>query len=153
MISLDPVDLRLLHALQRDASLTAQQLSDQLLLSASQVGRRKQRLEASGIITGIRANLDSTRLGLSVQAFVQIHMATYTPQAHKAFLRVTELEPQIVAAWTLTGDADYLLRVYCRDLSALNSLVQNVLLPHPAIARVQSQIVMDQIKRDGPLPL
>ena len=52
----------------------------------------------------------------------------------------------------MTGDADYLLRVYCEDLPQLNRLIQDVLLPHPAIARVHSQIVMDQLKHDAPLP-
>ena len=48
--------------------------------------------------------------------------------------------------------ADYLLRVYCSDLAALNRLIHEILLPHPAVARVQSQIVMDQCKPDAPLP-
>jgi DNA-binding Lrp family transcriptional regulator len=52
----------------------------------------------------------------------------------------------------LTGDADYLLRAYCEDLNALNRLIHEVLLPHAAVSRVQSQIVMDQLKRDAPLP-
>ena len=52
----------------------------------------------------------------------------------------------------MTGDADYLLRVYCADLSALNRLIHDVLLPHPTVGRVHSQIVMDQLKPDGPLP-
>ena len=52
----------------------------------------------------------------------------------------------------MTGEADYLLRVYCSDLPALNALIHEVILPHPAVARVQSQIVMDQLKRDAPLP-
>jgi DNA-binding Lrp family transcriptional regulator len=52
----------------------------------------------------------------------------------------------------MTGEADYLLRVYCRDLQALNQLIHEILLPHPAVARVQSQIVMAQLKRDAPLP-
>ena len=53
----------------------------------------------------------------------------------------------------LTGEADYIFRVFCVDLSALNSLIQNVLLPHPFIGRVQSQIVMNQMKGDTALPL
>ena len=46
-----------------------------------------------------------------------------------------------------------MLRVYCTDLEARNWPVQHVLLPHPAVSRVQSQIVMDRIKPDAPLPL
>jgi DNA-binding Lrp family transcriptional regulator len=70
----------------------------------------------------------------------------------KGFARIVATRPEIVSAWTLTGEADYLLRVYCRDLPALNRLIHQVILPDPAVARVQSQIVMDQFKPDAPLP-
>jgi len=66
---------------------------------------------------------------------------------------MVETQPAITSVWTLTGDADYLLRVYTADLQGLNDLIQNVLLAHPGIARVQSQIVMEQLKADAPLPL
>ncbi|GFE65749.1 Lrp/AsnC family transcriptional regulator [Litoreibacter roseus] len=152
MSKLDPTDLALLRALQRDADLTTHALSESLNLSASQVGRRRQRLETEGYITGYRARLDAGKLDLTVQAFIQVQTTAHTPETHKSFLRLTELQPEIIAAWTLTGEADYLLRVFCTDLAALNRLVQDRLLPHPAVARVQSQIVMDQIKEDAPLP-
>jgi len=80
-------------------------------------------------------------------------LPTHTDQSHAAFLTLVAHQPEITAAWTLTGEADYLLRVRCADLGALNQLVQTVLLPHPAVGRVQSQIVMDELKRDGPLPI
>ncbi len=149
---LDSTDIRLLDALQRDAHLTADALGALLHLSPSQAGRRRQRLEAAGVIEGYRARLSPARLGLSVQAFVQVQMATHAPDRVRTFTRILETRPEITSAWTLTGEADYLLRVYCADLPALNALIHEVLLPHPAVARVQSQIVMDQIKADGPLP-
>lgn len=151
-MSLDATDQRLLAALQKDAHLTAEALGDLLALSPSQAGRRRQRLEAAGYIQGYTARLDPTRLGLTVQAFVQVQMATHEPEKVRTFARIVALRPEIVSAWTLTGDADYLLRVYCVDLAALNVLIHQVLLPHPAVARVQSQIVMDQFKPDAPLP-
>ena len=151
-MTLDETDTRLLAALQKDAHLTAQELGEALNLSPSQAGRRRQRLEAGGIIEGYRARLSAPRLGLQVQAFVQVQMATHSPDKVKGFTRILSTRPEVTSAWTLTGEADYLLRVYCEDLSALNSLLHEVLLPHPAVARVQSQIVMDQLKRDGPLP-
>jgi DNA-binding Lrp family transcriptional regulator len=149
---LDSTDTRLLAALQRDAHLTAQDLSDMLHLSASQIGRRRQRLEAEGYIEGYVARLNAARLGLAVQGFVQVHLGTHGPEHSASFARLIDARPEITSAWTMTGDADYLLRVYCADLTALNALIHGVLLPHPAVARVQSQIVMDQLKRDGPLP-
>lgn len=149
---LDETDSRILTALQRDAHLTAEALGAILNLSASQAGRRRQRLEAEGYIRGYAARLEPGLLGLDVQAFVQVEMATHAPDAAKAFHRLIEARPEVISAWTLTGAADYLLRVYCKDLAALNRLIHQVLLPHPAVARVQSQIVMDQFKPDAPLP-
>ena len=62
-------------------------------------------------------------------------------------------QPEIVNAWTLTGEADYLLRVYCVSLDDLNRLIQETLLIYPTVARVHSQIVMDQTVADAPLPM
>jgi DNA-binding Lrp family transcriptional regulator len=79
-------------------------------------------------------------------------MATHDPAQVRAFTRIIDTRPEIISAWTLTGEADYLLRVYCTDLGALHRLIHEVILPTPAVARVQSQIVMDQQKPDAPLP-
>ena len=151
-IDLDETDSRLLAALQRNAHLTAQELGEALNLSASQAGRRRQRLEAEGLILGYAAKLDPLRLGLQVQAFIQVQMTRHGAETTVAFSRLVSLQPEIVSAWTLTGEADYLLRVYCENLGALNRLIHQVLLAHPAVSRVQSQIVMDQFKPDAPLP-
>lgn len=151
-IDLDDTDKRLLSLLQRNAHLTAQELGEELNLSASQAGRRRQRLEAEGLITSYAARLDPSRLGLAVQAFVQVQLARHGAETSAAFARLVGLQPEIVSAWTLTGEADYLLRVYCENLTALNRLIHQVLLAHPTVARVQSQIVMDQFKPDAPLP-
>ncbi|MCR8723772.1 Lrp/AsnC family transcriptional regulator [Frigidibacter sp. ROC022] len=150
--ALDEIDSRLLDALQTDAHLTAQELGELLNLSSSQAGRRRQRLEAEGFIDGYAARLSATHLGLQVQAFIQVQMATHVPDRVSHFARTVATRPEIVSAWTLTGEADYLLRVYCEDLAALNHLIHQVILPDPAVARVQSQIVMDQFKPDAPLP-
>ncbi|AXI45980.1 AsnC family transcriptional regulator [Sulfitobacter sp. SK012] len=149
---LDKTDHHLLDALQHNAHLTAQELGEILNLSPSQAGRRRQRLEADGVIQSYTARLDPVRLGLQVQGFVQVHLSTHGPEHSARFARLVATRVEIVSAWTMTGDADYLLRVYCADLPALNRLIHEVLLPHPAVSRVHSQIVMDQLKRDGPLP-
>lgn len=149
---LDTTDTRLLAALQKDAHLTAQELGEILNLSPSQAGRRRQRLEAEGFIQGYAARLDPARLGLNVQGFVQVHLNSHGPEQSSSFARLVSTRTEITSAWTMTGEADYLLRVFCQDLPALNALLHEVILPHPAVARVQSQIVMDQLKRDAPLP-
>lgn len=150
---LDSTDTKLLAALQQDAHLTAQELSELLNLSPSQAGRRRQRLEAEGYIQGYTARLDPQKLGLAVQGFVQVHLGSHGPEQSAGFARLVAARNEITSAWTMTGEADYLLQVYCEDLPGLNRLLHEVLLPHPAVARVQSQIVMDQLKRDAPLPM
>ena len=149
---LDDADTRLLAALQKDAHLTSQQLGEMLNLSPSQAGRRRQRLESEGYIKGYSARLDPHKLALAVQGFVQVQLGTHGPEQSRAFARLIRSRQEITSAWTMTGEADYLLRVYCADLPALNTLIHDVILPHPAVARVQSQIVMDQLKQDAPLP-
>ncbi|WP_375689550.1 Lrp/AsnC family transcriptional regulator [Pseudooceanicola sp. LIPI14-2-Ac024] len=150
---IDETDKRLLAALQKNAHLTAQELGERLNLSPSQAGRRRQRLEAEGFIQHYRARLDAQRLGLAIQAFIQVQLGTHGPEQSRAFARLVNARPEIVSAWTLTGEADYLLRVYCADLRALHTLIHEVLLAHDVVTRVQSQIVMDQFKQDAPLPL
>ncbi len=149
---MDEIDRKLLKALQRNAQMTAQDLGEHLNLSPSQAGRRRQRLEEQGYIRAYAARLDPARLGLQVQAFVQVQMESQSPEAARAFLRLVNLRSEVTSVWTLTGNSDYLMRVYCSDLAALNVLIHQVLLPHPSVARVQSQIVLDHVKQDTPLP-
>lgn len=151
-MSLDPTDTALLSALQKNAQLTAHELGALLNLSASQAGRRRQRLETEGYVRAYVARLNPEKLGLGVQGFVQVHLHQHGPDTSRSFAQMVSTRAEITSAWTLTGDADYLLRVYCEDLIALNRLIHDVLLPHDAVAKVHSQIVMDQLKQDSPLP-
>ncbi len=150
---MDSLDAKLLRELQNRADATATELAEVLHLSPSQVARRRARLEAAGVIAGYGARLDPGKLGLNVQAFVQVQMAAHNPDMAETFLRLVRSLPEVIGCWTLTGEADYLLRVWCADLEALNALVHHRLLAHPAVARVQSQIVMNQPKPDTGLPL
>jgi DNA-binding Lrp family transcriptional regulator len=150
---IDPIDSHLLAEMQRDPMQTAHDLGERLHLSASQAARRRQRLEQDGVIVGYTARLDPAKIGLTVQAFVQVQMAAHSSDAARSFASLISTLPEVTACWTLTGEADYLLAVWCSDLSALNLLIQQRLLPHPAVARVQSQIVMDRLKDNAGLPL
>ncbi|PIE11532.1 MAG: AsnC family transcriptional regulator [Rhodobacterales bacterium] len=152
-MELDKTDRRILTLLQRDARLTSSELGERLALSASQAGRRRQRLEDANVITRVAAQLDPEYLGLAVQAFVQVQLAEHGAEVARSFAAMIARHDEVVSAWTMTGEADYLLRIWCADLKALHRLIHEELLAHPAVARVQSQIVMDQLKADAPLPV
>lgn len=85
MTSVDGFDLKILAALQSDGRLTNQELADVAGLSASQCSRRRTRLEDERIIAGYHADLASEALGLTVLAFIQITLATHSPNNAKRF--------------------------------------------------------------------
>jgi DNA-binding Lrp family transcriptional regulator len=153
MISLDSFDLKILSALQDDGRLTNQELAEVAGLSASQCSRRRMRLEEDKVISGYRAELSSEALGLGVIAFIQITLATHSPDNAKNFRALVNRVDDIQEAYALTGDADYVLKAVLRDLKSLSDIVNDVLMPHPSVAHVRSSIVLDRLKESGKLPL
>ncbi len=153
MISIDSFDLRILAALQDDGRLTNQELADIAGLSASQCSRRRMRLEQDGVIAGYRAQLASQALGFELIAFIQITLATHSPDNAQKFRALVNRVDDIQEAYALTGDSDYLLKVVLRDLKSLSDVVNNVLMPHQSVAHVRSSIVLDRLKESAKLPL
>jgi DNA-binding Lrp family transcriptional regulator len=153
MISLDTFDLKILRALQDDGRLTNQELADIAGLSASQCSRRRMRLEEEKVISGYRAELASEMLGFGVIAFIQITLATHSPDNAKKFRALVGRIDDIQEAYSLTGDSDYVLKAVLRDLKSLSDIVNDVLMPHPSVAHVRSSIVLDRLKESGKLPL
>ena len=153
MIAVDGADLKILAALQDDGRLTNQQLADLVGLSASQCSRRRARLEEEEVIAGYRASLAGEALGFNLIAFIQITLATHSPDNAEKFRALVTRVDDIQEAYALTGDADYLLKAVLRDLKGLSDIVNNVLMPHPSVAHVRSSIVLERLKESARLPL
>jgi DNA-binding Lrp family transcriptional regulator len=153
MIPVDAFDLKMLGALQNDGRLTNQQLADAVGLSASQCSRRRMRLEEEKVISGYHADLSSDALGFNVIAFIQVQLATHSPDNAKKFRTLVQRVDEVQEAYSLTGDADYVLKAVLRDLKGLSDLVNNVLMPHQSVAHVRSSIVLDRLKETSRLPL
>ena len=83
---MDDFDIKLLRALQDDGRLTNNELADKVGLSASQCSRRRAALEASGVIASYHAMLSAEALGLDVLVFVQVTLATHSPENAQRFL-------------------------------------------------------------------
>ncbi|PSO32633.1 AsnC family transcriptional regulator [Bradyrhizobium sp. MOS002] len=153
MTLVDAFDLKILGALQDDGRLTNQELADIAGLSASQCSRRRMRLEEEKVIAGYHADLSSEALGFGVIAFIQVTLATHSPDNSKRFRTLVNRIDEIQEAYSLTGDADYVLKAVLRDLKGLSTLVNDVLMPHQSIAHVRSSIVLDRLKESTRLPL
>lgn len=153
MIQLDAFDLKIISALQDDGRLTNQELADVAGLSASQCSRRRMRLEEEKVIAGYHADLSSEALGFGVIAFIQVTLATHSPDNSKRFRTLVGRIDEIQEAYSLTGDADYVLKAVLRDLKGLSNLVNDILMPHQSVAHVRSSIVLDRLKESTRLPL
>ncbi len=152
-IALDGFNVKLLAALQSNAALTNAELGDVIGLSASQVSRRRAKLEETGVIRGYRAALDPEALGLTVTAFVGVSLGAHSRENARRFRTMVKAMPEVQEAHTLTGDLDYMLKIVVSDLKALSRIVNDELLPQEAVQHVRSSIAMDTLKDDNLLPL
>jgi DNA-binding Lrp family transcriptional regulator len=153
MIQFDAFDLKMLAALQDDGRRTNQELADRVGLSASQCSRRRMRLEEARVIAGYHADLSGEALGFNLIAFIHITLATHSPDNAKKFRALIAGVDSVQEAYSLTGDADYVLKAVLRDLKSLSDIVNNVLMPHPSVAHVRSSVVLDRLKESAKLPL
>lgn len=152
-LELDALDVKLLAALQRDGRASHVQLSEAVALSASQIQRRLRRLEAAGLVSGYAALLDPERLGLDVVAFTHVTLERHGERPAATFHEAVRRLPEVLECWSVSGEADYLLRVVVPDLRAFSDFLMHRLLPVPGVASVKSNIVLERVKATVALPL
>lgn len=150
---MDAFDIALLNALQEDGRLTNFELAERVGLSASQCSRRRAALEDARVISSYHARLSEEALGLDIIVFIQVTLATHSPDNSRQFHKLINALPEAQEAYSLTGEADYLVRLTVPDLKSLSRILNDVLLPHGSVAHVRSSIVLDRVKRTASLPL
>jgi Lrp/AsnC family leucine-responsive transcriptional regulator len=150
---LDKFDISLLQALQEDASLTHQQLSERVHLSASQVSRRTQRLRDIGFIAKTVALVDSTRAGLGVRAVAHVAMQQHSDAERLAFETTVAAMDDVLQCISVAGESDYVLHLVAPDLSTLSKKVLQRLTQIRGVSSVRSSVVLECIKSTTRLPL
>ena len=152
--SLDRTDLRLLALLQRDGRASNTDLAAQVNLSPSACLRRIQRLEAAGVVAGYAARLEPQAVGLGLQAFVRVQLEKHGQAGIERFVEGVRGWDEVVACHALTGDMDYLLHVYVRDLEHFSRfLLDRLLGDGSGVADVNSSFVLRTVKAFAGLPL
>lgn len=146
----DSFDRAILSALQRDGALTNAALGEIVHLSASQCSRRRAALERAGLIRGYAARLDAQKLGLGLRAITRVNLRDHGSGHEDSFARFLQGHPQVHSAFSVSGDADYVLDIRVRDLDAFAEFIHHELLPHPQVAQVRSEIVL-KTQKDGQL--
>ena len=125
---MDRTDARILQRVQRDSSLSLNELADAVGLSPSACHRRVKLLEKSGVISGYAARLDRMALGLTIQAFVEISLTSQSEESLTAFEEAVTRTDEILECHLMTGSRDILLKIATSDLTAFDEFLENSLL-------------------------
>ena len=153
MPQIDDTDARLLRLVQRNARLTAAELSARLNLSPSACHRRLQRLERAGVIRDVVALLDPRAVGRGTTAFVEISLASQADELLDAFEGAVARIPEVLECHLTTGGHDYLLKVVARDGEDFARLHRRHLASLPGVARMQTSFSLKTVCAGTALPV
>lgn len=144
---MDRIDRQLLSALQADSSRSIAELAQEIGTSTSGCQRRIKSLEASGLIIGFSAMLDPQRLGLKLQAFVEITLNSQSREAMDRFEQVVGHFDDILECHLMSGNADYILRIAAQDLEQFDRIHRECLSRLPGVSSMRSSFAIRTIKR------
>jgi len=150
-MQIESKDHALLDLLQKDTRLSNAEMAQQLGLSASACWRRVRALEDAGVIKRYAAVVDPAALGLRFEAIVQVHLARHEAENVSHFVKAIGRRDEIIECYATTGQADYHLRVVCRDIEAYNAFLEEFLFRVPGIASAQTNVILRKFKSDTPL--
>lgn len=151
-LKIDDVDRRILRQLQRNADISLDALGERVGLSRNACWRRIRNLEDRGIIKERVAILDAEKMNLGLSVFIQIRTNQHDPDWLKKFARTIREMPEILGAYRMTGDLDYLIRARVADVAAYDRLYQR-LIQDVDISDVAASFVMEELKETTELPL
>ena len=138
----DPVDRKILALLADDARRSYGDIGEQVALSAPAVKRRVDRLRATGALRGFTTVVDHAALGEATEALVELFYAPGTLLDEVA--ATLRAHPEVVEAWSVTGEPDAIARVRTRDNADLERLIMD-LQRDGNVIRTRSQVVMSRL--------
>ena len=151
-VTLDDLDRRILGELQRDSGQSLESLGDKVGLSRNATWRRVRALEEAGVIRDRVALLDPVALGLGLTVFIQIRTNRHDPGWLDTFAKAMREMPEVLGAYRMTGDLDYLVRARVADMAAYDRMYQR-LIRKVEMSDVAASFVMEELKDTTVLPL
>ncbi len=149
---LDEIDIELLNCLQTDGKLSVRELSKMINLSPTPIHQRLKRLETSGIIHHYAAIVDQNKVGQLIVFFVNIIMKEHSTKLGGEFIKIITSFKEVVEFYTIGGEHDFMIKVIVPDMVTYRSFFVEKLGEVPNIAKLQSIIVLDTIKREIRVP-
>ena len=149
----DPVDARILDLIQHDAGLSVVEIAERVGLSSSPCWRRIKRLEDSGIIQRRVTILDRERLGLGFEVYCTVKLSLPSKDNLEAFESAIGSMAEVVQCATVTGSADYELRIVTCDMHAFDDFLRSKILSLGLVSNIESRIVIRSVKNTTAAPL
>ncbi|WP_166415674.1 Lrp/AsnC family transcriptional regulator [Cochlodiniinecator piscidefendens] len=152
MEKFDNLDRKILKYLQQDSDLSLETLGEKVGLSRNACWRRIKTLEETGVIKKRVALLAPNALGLGLTVFIQIRTQSHDTAWLEKFSQATQSMPEILGAYRMTGDLDYLIRARVSDVEDYDRLYRR-LIKRVEMSDVSASFVMEEIKETTELPL
>lgn len=150
---LDEIDLKILNTLQANGKITNVQLANHIGLSPAPTLERVKKLEQAGFIAGYYARLDPEKLGLSVMVFIEIGFNLADPTSLNEFIENVKEFPEVTECYHITGEYDFLLKIFAPSVAAYQSFIMNKLIFNKNVSKVNTKVVLNTTKHTGELPV
>ncbi|MEY3322262.1 MAG: hypothetical protein RLZZ417_1845 [Bacteroidota bacterium] len=149
---LDKTDLKILHILQDNSKITNLDLSKKIGLSPAPTLERVKKLEQQLIIESYHAKVNQQSIGLNVKTFVQVSLAWQKDNALNNFMAKVQEIDEIVECYIITGEADFLMKIVCKDIPTYEQLLFKTLSQIEEIERLKTLMTLSTIKDSSVLP-
>lgn len=146
MEQLDDIDHHLLRLLSENSTVTVKELAAKVNLSASPVFERVKKLEAGGYIKKYIALVDAEKLGYGLIVFCNIRLKHHDKSIGSQFVADIMRLQEVTECYNISGDYDFLLKVYARDMKHYQDFVFNKLGSVKSIGSTHSTFVMCENK-------
>lgn len=151
-MKIDDIDRKILAVLQGDATIALDSLGEKVGLSRNACWRRIKALESDGVIAGRVTLLNSEKIGYGLTVFMQVRATRLDEDWLDGFRRAVADNPEILGAYRMSGDYDYLLRVQVPDVAGYDALCRK-LTSQASLAGVSASFVLEEVKHTTALPL
>jgi Lrp/AsnC family transcriptional regulator len=151
-LKLDAFDMKILNAMQNDASLSQRDLADKVGMSQNACWRRLQRLNSLGLIVGSHNVIDLKALGLDLTVFVMIRTSRHSREWSEAFRLHVERLPEVVDFYRIGGEWDYLIKVVTKGMAGYDNFYQKLITDFE-LATVTGFFSMEAIINNRPVDL
>ena len=149
---LDNIDLKILKILQSNSKTTNLDLSKNIGLSPAPTLERVKKLETVGVIESYHANVSAHKLGLNVTTFILVNLAWQKERALDNFIDKVQVMDEIIECYIITGEADVLLKIVCKDIPSYETLLFKTLSQIDEIERLKTLMTLSTVKKSAVLP-